>query len=267
MEVATQCVKAAFCFSFGPGRPYSRRMSSLLAFLAPVFLSPAPLFFLQLDETQIEAPPEEAQEAPVPLVEPGEEPAAPQAQAPSAEEVALSASINGGVREREDVRVVHRAFGVATWLSMAVSLIVGGLHFHDEYGFGGPADTPCARFQPIQSQDFCGQNIAVPMLTSGLITSALYYTTFTLSFMMPDPLGVADSPGWAGERLRIHKALRWAHFAGMLATTIFGFIAGAMPQGPDGVPFDVRRAMAGVHLGLGTATYALLTAAAVVILF
>ncbi len=54
----------------------------------------------------------------------------------------------------------------------------------------------------------------------------------------------------------------------MLATTIFGAIAANIPMDPmPGADFGIRQAMAAVHLGLGVTTWALLTAAAAVILF
>jgi hypothetical protein len=243
-------------------------MSCLIAFLAPIFLSPAPMMFLQLDEAQIEVPPDQETQ---PLAEePAQaEPIAaePRADAPTAQEIEVARSINDGVRQREDVRVVHRAFGIATWLSLGVATVIGGMTFHDEYGIGGPGDSGCAQRRPILNQDFCVANPPIPMLITGALASVLYYTTFTLSFMMPDPLGVASAPGWAGDRIRIHQALRWAHFAGMVLTTIFGAVSANLPAiGPD-ADFELRRAMAAVHLGLGTATFALLSAAAAVILF
>jgi hypothetical protein len=253
-------------------------MSTFLYFFAPIFLTPSPSLLppiaAQVDDAAVEAP---AGDAPEGEAAEGEAPEgeAEAAEVPTAEETAAQAArsdqtdaIAAQLRQREDIRGVHRALGIATWISLAAAVVTGGLQFHDEYG-GSEFETPCARLQPVVSQDFCFNSPPMPMLVTGVISSLLYYTTFALSFAMPDPLGVAESPGWAGERLRIHKALRWAHLAAMIATTLFGVIAANLPQPPsdDAVSYEVRQALAAVHLGLGVTTYALVTAAGLVILF
>jgi hypothetical protein len=189
--------------------------------------------------------------------------------APTPEEVAAEqaqseadARIADQLRVRNEFRDVHRAMGIATWISMAVTLVLGGLQFHDEYGSENAGSTPCATGRAVVGNDFCFRFFPAPHAISAILTSVLYYTTFTLSFMMPDPLEVANSPGWAGERLRIHKTLRWFHFAGIVATTLFGAITANID-----IDYEGQRALAATHLALGVTTYALLTTAAAVILF
>lgn len=207
------------------------------------------------------------------------------AEAPSPEEVAEAAEPDraphapsnanetaGQLAQRAEIRDIHRAFGIATWISLAGTLIFGGIQLHDDYGpfASGPLETPCTRSalgQPGGAvfTDYCFDAVPVPHLVSAVISSVLYYSTFTLSFFMPDPLGFADSPGWAGERLRVHKILRWFHLAGMVITSIFGAITANIDPTPDN--FGLRQGLALTHFALGATTFALLSAAAMVILF
>ncbi len=272
----------------------------MLSFLyfAPIFLTPGSLLPValqleeaqvdeaqvdeaQVDEPQVDEPPaDEAQvEAPaddgtqaeaertLPTVEEAEAGQWGDGPAPRAE-----SDMAAQLAQRAQIRDVHRALGIATWFSMAGTLILGGMQLHDDYGpfASRPEDTPCTRGalgQPggAYLQDFCFDAVPVPHLVSALVTSALYYTTFTLSFFMPDPLGAADSPGWGGERLRIHKTLRWLHLAGMVLSSVFGAVTANIPSTPDN--FGERQALAITHFSLGLATYGLLTAAAAVMVF
>lgn len=251
-------------------------MLSFLFAALPVFLTPGSLIALaQVEDseeaieagdvatddgatdeavTEGDAPsPEQAAEAAEPEPEPTPAPQQPNAMAAQ-------------LAQRAQIRDIHRAFGIATWISLAGTLVLGGIQLHDDYGpfASGPATTPCAQGGAVLP-DFCFEAPPVPHLTSAIVTSLLYYTTFTLSFFMPDPLGVADSPGWAGERLRIHKLLRWFHLATMVITTVFGAVTANIAPTPDN--FDERQALAITHFALGTTTFALLSAAALVILF
>lgn len=257
-------------------------MPTFLCF-ATIFLTPGSLlpFFAQVEEAQLEAPADDAEQPEAD--EAAEEEAAPtlptveEAEAaapmPAADEPAPAQSdMAAQLAQRSQIRDIHRAFGIATWFSMAGTLILGGMQLHDDYGpfASRTEDTPCtlgASGQPggAYLQDFCFDAVPVPHLVSAVVTSLLYYTTFTLSFFMPDPLGSADSPGWGGERLRIHKTLRWLHFAGMVITTLFGAVTANLPNTPDN--FADRQALAITHFSLGLATYGLLTAAAAVMVF
>lgn len=158
------------------------------------------------------------------------------------------------LRAREEMATIHRAFGVATWLSMAVTAVFGWIQFADEYGFhGSEADTACAN-QTAVFNDFC---TGVPWVhaISGFTTAALYFTTAGLSLAMPAPLE-------ASEDVEIHKTLRWFHLATMLATAVFGVVTANVEA-----DFETRQALALVHQGLGVTTFGLLTAAAAVVVF
>lgn len=258
-------------------------MPSFLFFLAaPVFLTPGSLLpiALQIEEAQLEAPADdgatEADEAPEAESAPPALPTVQEAEAaaptPASDEPAPAGDMAAQLAQRSQIRDVHRAFGIATWFSMAGTLILGGMQLHDDYGpfASGQADTPCTRGElglpgGAYLQEYCYDAVPVPHLVSAALTSALYYTTFALSFFMPDPLGSADSPGWGGERLRIHKTLRWLHFAGMVITSIFGAVTANLS--PTDVSFADRQALAITHFGLGLTTYGLLTAAAAVMVF
>lgn len=175
----------------------------------------------------------------------GEEPAA---QAGEAD--ALAAQL----RARQDLAAIHRAFGVATWLSMAVTAVFGWIQFADEYGFhDNQADTACAN-QTAVFQDFC---TGVPWVhaIAGFTTAALYFTTAGISLAMPAPLE-------ASEDVEIHKTLRWFHLATMLATAVFGVVTANIDT-----DFQTRQALSLVHQGLGVTTFGLLTAAAAVVVF
>lgn len=250
----------------------------MLAYLfsaLPIFLTPGSLapVLAQLDDAEegaadtadtaaddaaaddtAEAPsPEEVAEA----AEPDPTPSAPAANATA-----------GQLAQRAQIRDIHRAFGIATWISLAGTLVFGGIQLRDEYGpfASDQSQTPCNQNDAaFGGTTFCYQEVPVPHLVSALVSSVLYYTTFTLSFFMPDPLGFADSPGWAGERLRVHKILRWFHFAGMVITSLFGAITANLD--PTSVQFAERQALAITHFALGATTFALLSAAAMVILF
>ena len=158
------------------------------------------------------------------------------------------------LQARQDFAAIHRAFGVATWLSMAVTAVFGWIQFADEYGFhDDQADTACAN-QTAVFQDFC---TGVPWVhaIAGFTTAALYFTTAGLSLAMPAPLE-------ASEDVEIHKTLRWFHLATMLATAVFGVVTANVEA-----DFQTRQALSLVHQGLGVTTFGLLTAAAAVGVF
>ncbi len=162
--------------------------------------------------------------------------------------------IQAQLRTRNEIATIHRAFGVATWASMAVTAVLGWIQFADRYGFHGSADqTACANGTAVFN-DFCdGQ--PWPHAIAAFTTTALYLTTAGLSFAMPAPLEVSED-------VEIHRTLRWFHFGALLATAIFGFVTSSIDA-----DFQTRQALAGVHQGLAVTTFGLLTAAAAVIVF
>ncbi len=171
-----------------------------------------------------------------------------------------SQQIAGAILLRETVRPFHIAFGIATWAAMAATTVLGAIQLYDRFGFWSSAsDTPCARHDSVMG--FCGSETPWPHLIAGVTTAVLYTTTFSLSFLMPDPLHVAREDSPRGERVRVHRTLRWVHLAGMVLLTALGAI------GASGLDYDSRRALAWAHSVTALATFGVLTADAALILF
>ncbi|AKF11313.1 hypothetical protein [Sandaracinus amylolyticus] len=178
------------------------------------------------------------------------------------------AAIAAQLRQRQEIALVHRAFGVATWASMAATAVLGFIQFGDEYGFhGARSETACAQGTAVL-QDFC-EGTPWPHAVAGFTTAALYFTTFTLSFFMPDPLDLEHQQSDWAERVRIHRALRWVHLGGVVLQALLGiFIANHEAFGLDtNDDFDALQALAGVHMGVGIVTFGALSAAAALVTF
>ncbi|MCA9608388.1 MAG: hypothetical protein KC619_22420 [Myxococcales bacterium] len=205
-------------------------------------------------------------EAPAEVEAPAEEPAAPSAEA--AARAASNAEYAAQLRQRADLMPVHRAFGIATWVSMLATVTLGMFQYYNLYGFfGGVEDSGCVRGDAIFGQDQCWGQPWVHRV-SWISTSALYATTFTLSFLMPDPDHLDQGDSDYANNLRIHKALRWGHFAGMLAQVFLGLAISQNWFGLDRAnDFGALQALATVHQVVGLATFGTLTAAGVMMLF
>lgn len=170
------------------------------------------------------------------------------------------------LRQRQAMGAIHRGFGIATWASMLVTVGLGFIQYYNQYGlFGSLEDTPCVRGDAIFGQEQCW-GAPWPHRIAAITTTALYATTFALSFVMPDPLG-ADQ-GEAGADLALHKALRWVHLGGMIAQMLFGFAVGQNWFGLERAnDFGAMQALATVHQLIGLGTFGALTAAAAVMIF
>lgn len=172
------------------------------------------------------------------------------------------------LRKRNELATVHRAFGIATWGSMLVTVTLGFIQYINQYGFfSSREDTPCVSGSAIFGQDQCwGQ--PWPHRIAAITTTALYTGTFTLSLLMPDPNQAAEGSGAFAEKLRIHKALRWVHFGGMIAQLLFGLVIGQNWFGLDRANnYDTLHVLAGFHQLVGWTTFGTMTAAAAVMLF
>lgn len=178
------------------------------------------------------------------------------------------AAIAEQLRQRQELALVHRVFGVATWVSMAATAVLGFIQFGDEYGFhGSRAETACAQGTAVL-QEFC-EGTPWPHAVAGFTTAALYFTTATLSFLMPDPLDLEHQDSAWAERVRIHEALRWVHLSGVVLQALLGiFIANHEAFGLDvSDDFDTLQALSGVHMGVGVVTFGALSAAAAIVTF
>lgn len=163
------------------------------------------------------------------------------------------------LRERAEIAKLHRAFGIATWATMAATLVLGGIQYYNLYG-GSRDSNPCVRGDAVFGQGQCSGE-PWPHLVGAIATTALYTTTLSLSFLMPDPGGAAEGDSEFAQKLRLHKALRWVHFAGMLAQLILGpIITHAESLGLDRTnDYGTLQALSATHMALGIVTFGALT--------
>lgn len=173
------------------------------------------------------------------------------------------------VRQRNKIKRFHKAFGIATWSMMTVTVAAGFIQFYNQYGWwAGQGSNPCVTGDAIFGQGQCSGQPTIH-LTLGVLTSALFFTTFGLSFAMPDPLGVSEGNSDFARKLRTHKVLRWVTLAGMLAQIGMGVVI----ANPDWFGLDrandyrTLQALATTHLALGVVTWGALTWAGAIMLF
>jgi hypothetical protein len=194
---------------------------------------------------------------------------APAAVAEDAAEAEREPTVAELMARRAHIGRIHKIMGLSTWASMTVSVALGWFQYINLYGFfAAREDTRCARGDAFFGQDACsGQPL--PHLISSATTGALYYTTFALSYFMPDPLHLSEGNSESARKLRQHKRLRWAHFAGMAAQILLGALtANAQGLGLDRAnDYRALQALSTVHLLTGLATYATLTWAGTIMTF
>ena len=197
-----------------------------------------------------------------------EENADEEASAEDAQADAEAEAYTNALRERARIVSIHRPFGIATWISMGVTLILGGIQYHNLYGFFDDRDSnPCVTGDAIFGQSQCS---GTPWLhlTSAMMTTALYGTTFTLSLLMPDPDDSDEGDSDFASTLRMHKILRWIHFGGMVAQVVLGAVIGNGLLGLDRAnDYDTLQLLATIHMGLGIVTYGALTWAGALMVF
>ena len=121
------------------------------------------------------------------------------------------------LQKRNKIKKVHKWFGITTWSLMTLSVVSGFIQFHNQYGWWkSQATNPCVQGNAVFTQKACS-GVPTPHLVLNTLTGAAYFTTFGLSFAMPDPLKVSEGNSDFARKLRTHKVLRWVTFAGMLA--------------------------------------------------
>lgn len=199
----------------------------------------------------------------------GEDPApAPEASAGGERPASRGSELAEQLRQRQELGAVHRAFGIATWGSMLATVVLGFIQYYNLYGLGASLEeTPCVTGDAVFGQEQCWGDPWAHRIAA-MTTAALYATTFTLSFVLPDPLNASEGAGEYAERLRIHKALRWVHLGGMIAQIFLGFATAQNWFGIDRAnDFEAQRVLASVHLGVGVATLGVLTTAGAIMLF
>jgi hypothetical protein len=216
----------------------------------------------QLDET-VDASADAAETAPA--EEAGADDAEEGEAAPARDDAELG-ELAAQIRQRQELGIIHRAFGIATWASMLVTVGLGLIQYYNLYGFfGSQADNPCVNGNAVFGQDQCYGD-PWPHRIAAIATTALYSTSFVLSFTLPDPLGASEGP--AGADLELHKTLRWVHLGGMIAQVLLGFMVGQNWFGLDRANhFDELQAIATVHQVVGLTTFGVLTAAGAIMIF
>jgi hypothetical protein len=200
-----------------------------------------------------------------PTALPAVEACAEEGEAPAQDDAELG-QLAAQIRQRQELGVIHRAFGIATWASMLVTVGLGLIQYYNLYGFfGSQADNPCVNGNAVFGQDQCF-GAPWPHRIAAITTTALYSTSFVLSFALPDPLGASQGP--AGADLELHKTLRWVHLGGMIAQVLLGFMVGQNWFGLDRANhFDELQAIATVHQVVGLTTFGVLTAAGAIMIF
>ncbi len=235
------------------------RLSAVMQTLAALLVA-TPIFgmSLELDPALFEAP------TPVPAMS-----GALFEVAPAAVDPAAMNATRDLIRKRAKLGKVHKWMGIATWSAMTLTVISGYIQYHNQYGFfAGQGSNPCVTGHAIFGQKQCRGTPSLHLALSTL-TGALYFTTFGLSFAMPDPLHVSEGKGRFARRLRTHKILRWVHFGGMMTQILLGVVvANSRAFGLDRAnDYKTMRALATVHLMTGFVTYGALTWAGALMAF
>ena len=151
----------------------------------------------------------------------------------------------------------HRVFGIAAWSSLLVTEVLGTLLALDRPTWFG--DGNCASDAGALG---CGSNLLGSLHeTMAFVSVGLHTTAGILAIAAPDPDSASVGTDQASRTLRLHKALAWAHGAGMVLMPILG-ILGQSINNPD-----AARAFRTIHTGVGYATFAALTWAMAVELF
>ncbi len=169
--------------------------------------------------------------------------------------------IAGQMSRRARIARAHKRLGIATWGAMTATVITGTLQYANLYGFFAPlSETRCVRGNAFYGQRSCS-GTPIPHVSTTAATVALYYTTFGLSYAMPDPIGLDRGDSESARTLRQHKRMRWIHFGGMALQGVLGaFVANPQLLGMNRYDdYRALQALATVHLLSGYATYGVLT--------
>ncbi len=152
---------------------------------------------------------------------------------------------------------------------MTLSVVSGIIQFYNQYGWWqSQATNPCVKGTAIFTQKACS-GVPTAHLVLNVTTSAAYFTTFGLSFAMPDPLKVSEGNSDFARKLRTHKVLRWVTFAGMIAQIGLGIAAAnsewfGLDRAND---YSTLRGIATAHLAVSLFTYGAMTWAGAIMIF
>ena len=173
------------------------------------------------------------------------------------------------IQKRNKIKKVHKWFGITSWSLMTLSVASGFVQFYNQYGWWqSQATNPCVEGSAIFTQKACS-GVPTAHLVLNTLTSAAYFTTFGLSFAMPDPLGVSEGKSDFARKLRTHKILRWVTFAGMLAQIGLGVISAnsewfGLDRAND---YKALRGIATAHMAVSLVTYGAMTWAGAIMIF
>ena len=173
------------------------------------------------------------------------------------------------IKKRNKIKNVHKWFGIATWSLMTLTVAAGFVQFHNQYGWWkGQATNPCVQGSAFPRQDACS-GVPTAHLTLSALTAATYFTTFGLSFAMPDPLKVSEGNSDFARKLRTHKVLRWVTFAGMLTQIALGVVSAnsewfGLDRAND---YKALRGIATAHMAVSLVTYGAMTWAGAIMIF
>jgi hypothetical protein len=169
------------------------------------------------------------------------------------------------IKTRNSIASIHRTMGIVTWTAMTLTVAAGALAYYNLYGFGADiGDAPCVTGKTAIDCD--GMRVVKNSLA--FTTAALYATTFTLSLLMPDPDNLSEGKGKFASTLRLHKTLRWVHFAGMIAQALVGIVIANDLLGLDRAnDYGTLQGLATAHLGLGLVTWGAMTWAGALMVF
>jgi hypothetical protein len=169
-------------------------------------------------------------------------------------------------KERNSLIKVHRPLGIATWLAMTATVVLGTIQYYNLYGFFDDiGSNPCVTGDAIFGQEQCS-GTPWPHAVAAGVTTGLYAATFTISLMMPDPDDLSSGKGEFASTLRLHKLLRWVHFSGMVAQALIGiFIANDFLDRAN--DYDTLQILATAHLASGFITYGALSWAGALMTF
>jgi hypothetical protein len=167
------------------------------------------------------------------------------------------------LRKRAALTKLHRGLGIATWGAMTATLAAGFIQYYNKYGFfAGQDANPCVTGNAIFGQGQCS-GTAWPHRIAAFTTAGLYASTFTVSLMMPDPDDFSSGDSEFARTLRLHKLLRWVHFAGMIAQMGLGLAVANNWFGLDRAnDYGTLQALATVHMGVGLMTWGAMSWAA-----
>lgn len=195
-------------------------------------------------------------------------------EAPSLRLLVESAQVSADEQYAESLRRrarfarVHKAFGIATWSAMTLTVIFGTIQYYNMYGFfADRGSNPCVTGDAVFGQGQCTGTPVLHLMGAGL-TTGLYATTFALSLRMPDPDDASSGNSRYAKRLRLHKALRWVHLSGMVTQAFLGFaIAGGWFGLDRANDYKTLQSLATVHWATGLVTWGALTWAGSLMVF